>query len=356
MDSPQIAAPRPAIPRPVVVIGAGGIVRNAHLPAYAKAGFPVLALVDLVPGKAAELAREFGIQRAFESLSTSVRFAPKDAIFDVAVPASELISVIEVLPDGAPVLLQKPMGESLQQAQKIRNLCRSKGLTAAVNFQLRYAPNILQARAMQQRGTLGELHDMEVQVRTLMPWEQWPFLASAPRLEVLYHSIHYIDLVRSWFGNPRAVYGKTVRNSGTPSLAATKSVIVMDYGDWKRAFIATNHNYRFGEEMESAFVQWEGTNGAMRATLGVILDYPRGKPDRLQYSDSAGTGWRDVPVKGQWFPDAFAGTMGSLQAYVEGSIDILPTRVDDAYQTMKVVEAFYDASSGRGEPIAWDED
>lgn len=356
MSLPEVSAPRPAIPRPIVVIGAGGIVRAAHLPAYAKAGFPVLALVDPVQGKAAALAREFGIQRSFESVSASIAFAPKNAIFDLAVPASELRSVIEALPEGTAVLLQKPMGESLQQAREIRDLCRARGLTAAVNFQLRYAPNILQARAMQEKGTLGELHDMEVQVRTLMPWEHWPFLASAPRLEVLYHSIHYIDLVRSWFGNPRAVYGKTVRNPGTPSLAATKSVIVMDYGEWKRALIATNHNYRFGEEMERAFVQWEGTNGAMRATLGVILDYPHGKPDRLQYSTSGEIGWKDVSIGGQWFPDAFAGTMGSLQAYVEGAIDVLPTRIEDAFQTMRVVEAFYDASSGHARPIAWDED
>ena len=342
--------------RPVIVIGAGGIVRNAHLPAYAKAGFPVLALVDPVPGKAAALAREFGIQHSFEAISASVHFAPKDAIFDIAVPASELIGVLKALPDGAPTLLQKPMGESLQQAREIRDLCRTKDLTAAVNFQLRYAPNILQARAIQEQGILGDLHDMEVQVRTLMPWEQWPFLASAPRLEVLYHSIHYIDLVRSWFGNPHAVYGKTVRNPGTPSLAATKSAIVMDYGDWKRAFIATNHNYRFGEEMERAFVQWEGTDGAMRATLGVILDYPHGKPDRLQYSTSGAAGWRDAFIDGQWFPDAFAGTMGSLQAYIEGSIDVLPTRVEDAFQTMVVVEAFYNASIGQAEPIHWDKD
>jgi predicted dehydrogenase len=355
MDLSLVQAPRPENPRPVVVIGAGGIVRNAHLPAYAKGGFPVVALADPVPGKAEALAHDFGIQRSFDSLSAALAFAPRDVIFDVAVPASEITSVLRAIPDGSGVLLQKPMGESLRQAGEIRDLCRAKELTAAVNFQLRYAPNILLARAMHEKGALGELHDMEVQVRTMMPWEQWPFLASAPRLEILYHSIHYIDLVRSWFGNPRAVSGKTVRNPGTPSLAATKSIIVLDYGDWKRAFIATNHNYRFGAEMERAFVQWEGTSGAMRATLGVILDYPHGKPDRLQYSTSRDPGWKDAPVSGQWFPDAFAGTMGSLQAYIEGSIDVLPTGVDDAFQTMRVVEALYDASDGRNEPIAWNE-
>lgn len=88
--------------------------------------------------------------------------------------------------------------------------------------------------------------------------------AALHRLEVLYHSIHYIDLVRSWFGNPRAVYGKTVRNPGTPSLAATKSVIVMDYGDWKRALIATwmkNGVVRSRSGIASPMEPWSSASG-----------------------------------------------------------------------------------------------
>jgi predicted dehydrogenase len=349
-------APRPRTARPIVIAGAGGIVENAHLPAYALAPFPVLAIADSVPGKAQALATRFGVEHAFDSVAELVRFAPADAIYDIAVPAAIALSVLEQLPDGVPVLLQKPMGETLDQARRIRDLCRAKRLIAAVNFQLRYAPSILAARSLQGEGLLGEVHDMEIQVRTLMPWEQWSFLAKAPRLEVLYHSIHYVDLVRSWFGNPRSVFAKTVRNPGTPGLQATKTILCMDYGDWRRVFIATNHNYRFGEQYERAFVQWEGTRGAMRATLGVILDYPRGKADLLESSTEQNPTWVTHPIDGQWFPHAFAGVMGSLQAFVEGSASFLPTSIDDAFQTMQVVEAIYSASSHGGEPIAWDND
>jgi len=349
------SSPRPRSPRPIVVIGEGGIVENAHLPAYAPAQIPVLAIADTAPRKAEALASRFGVERAFGSVAEIVRFAPHDAVYDVAVPAGNLIDVIRELPDGVPVLLQKPMGETLEEARRIRQLCHAKRLVAAVNFQLRYAPAILAARALQSEGILGQVHDMEIQVRTHMPWEQWSFLAKAPRLEVLYHSIHYVDLVRSWFGNPRAVFAKTVRNPGTPGLQATKSILIMDYGEWRRVFIATNHNYRFGEEYERAFVQWEGTKGAMRATLGVILNYPHGKPDRLEYSTEAEPRWVTQPIDGQWFPDAFAGAMGSLQAFVEGSAKHLPTSIDDAYRTMQVVEAIYSANDQGGEPIVWDD-
>ena len=34
----------PRNPRPIVILGAGGIVHDAHLPAYRKAGYPVFGI------------------------------------------------------------------------------------------------------------------------------------------------------------------------------------------------------------------------------------------------------------------------------------------------------------------------
>jgi predicted dehydrogenase len=347
------APPLPKTPLPIVILGAGGIIRAAHLPAYAKAGFPVIAIADTLSGKAAELASEKGIAHAFNSIDEAVRFAPADAIFDVAVPASQIMNILPQLPSGAAVLLQKPMGETLDEATAIRDLCRQRGLIAAVNFQLRYAPNNLAAVALNRAGLLGDLHDIEVQVRTYTPWKLWTFLATAPRLEILYHSIHYLDLIRSWLGNPLGVYAKTVRNPQSGSLAATKSSILLDYGEWKRVFIVTNHGHDFSSETHRSFVQWEGTEGAMRMDMGVNLDYPKGIPDTLSYAERGTSGgqWKTLPIKGNWFPDAFVGSMGALQSYVEESTTDLPIGFESAYETMALVEAAYRSSARPAEPL-----
>jgi predicted dehydrogenase len=344
--------PKPKAVRPVVILGAGGIARAAHLPAYAKAGFPVIGLADRSVGKAAELAAEFGVAKSFDSVEQAIRFAPADAVFDVAVPASQIMSILPLLPQNAAVLIQKPMGETLEEARSIRDICRQRGLTAAVNFQLRYAPNNLGAVALAEAGLLGELHDMEVQVRTYTPWHLWTFLATAPRLEILYHSIHYLDLIRSWMGEPLGVYAKTVCNPQCGTLAATKTSMILDYGEWKRVFVVTNHGHDFPESQRS-FVQWEGTGGAMRMEMGVNLDYPHGKPDTLAYAERGScAGWTSLPVSGNWFPDAFAGSMGALQAYVEGSVNELPIGFESAYKTMALVEAAYRSSERGAEPLA----
>src|ERR1035437_9795807 len=90
----ESGSPRPNSPRPIVVLGTGGIARTAHLPAYAKAEFPVIAVADSYPGRASELAAERQIARSFESVAEAVRFAPVDAVFDVAVAASPILAVL----------------------------------------------------------------------------------------------------------------------------------------------------------------------------------------------------------------------------------------------------------------------
>ena len=50
------AHPAPAHPLPSGVIGTGGIVADAHLPAYKKAGFQVAGLYDRDAAKASALA------------------------------------------------------------------------------------------------------------------------------------------------------------------------------------------------------------------------------------------------------------------------------------------------------------
>lgn len=350
----QVSTPRPDKVRPITVIGSGAIVRSAHLPAYEKAGFPVIALMDEVPERAAQLAAEHGVARSFGSVAEVVRFAPADGVFDIAVPASKLLGILEQLPDEAAVLMQKPMGENIAEARAIRALCREKRLVAAVNFSLRYSPNNLAVVELARRGFLGEIHDIEIQTRTYTPWDLWTFLATAPRLEILYHSIHYFDLIRSWLGNPQSVYARTVKHPKSDGLAATKTTAILDYGEAKRVVVVTNHGHRFGPSHLHSFVQWEGLEGAARISMGLNLDYPKGRPDTLEYAPYGYTeaAWRSLPVSGNNFPDAFIGTMGALQAYAEGSVATLPSHFEDAYETMALVEALYRSSERAGEPIS----
>ena len=50
------------------IVGCGGIVQYAHMPAYRKANFNVVAAYDIKKETAVELARDFNIPRVHDSL------------------------------------------------------------------------------------------------------------------------------------------------------------------------------------------------------------------------------------------------------------------------------------------------
>ncbi len=338
--------PRPSSPRAVVFLGAGGIVRNAHVPAYRSAGIPVAGCFDLDRRASASVA-ELTSSRAFSSLAEAAR---ADAIFDLAVPARATLEVLRALPDEAVVLIQKPLGETLTEARAIVSTCREKRLTAAVNFQLRFSPNMLAVRDALARGLIGDVVDVEVRVNTYTPWQLWPFLEGLPRHEVLYHSIHYLDVIRSLLGDPTSVYCRVARHPSLPDYGDVRSATILDYGAERRVCLSVFHSHPYGERHAMSELKVEGTRGALVASMGVNLGYPRGRPDTLELCERNGD-WKAIPIEGSWFPDAFAGTMSNLQRYVAGEDQVLFTRVDDAIRTMALVEACYESSASAGTPI-----
>jgi predicted dehydrogenase len=337
--------------RPVYIIGAGGIVNTAHLPAYKIAGFNVQGIMDIIPEKAKLTAENFSIPDIFSDVDEMIASAPPGVVYDIAVPGSQTISLLEKLPAGASVLLQKPMGENLDEAKKILQVTRDKNLLAAINFQLRYAPYILAAKELINTGRLGELNDIEINVNVFTPWHLWDFLFTSPRVEILYHSIHYIDLVRNLLGNPLSVYAKTTKHPSMPELASVRSNIIMNYGDMVRANILTNHCHNYGTPKQQSYIKIEGSKGAVKINFGALIDYPRGSADIFDYilmEDGCKPGWKEMKIEGSWFPHAFIGTMSQLMLAAEGTITQPDNSVEDCIYTMACVEAAYISSEKGG--------
>lgn len=339
---------------PIMIIGAGGIVKDAHLPAYRKAGFQVHGIVNRTKQKAEVLAAEFGIPHVYDSLEEAVAQAPENAVYDVTIMPNTFIETLEALPDGAAVLIQKPMGDYYVESQAILEVCRRKGLVAAINCQLRQAPFVNAARWLIDQGYIGELYDMEVRVSVHTPWQLFPHVMVHPRLEILYHSVHYIDLIRSFLGDPQSVYAKTVKHPAK-ALSSSRTTLLFDYGDTLHAVVNTNHDHEFGPRHEESYIKWEGTKGAIKATMGLLMDYPHGLPDVFEYCikpvDGSKPEWVTYPIEGTWFPDAFIGSMGSLMRFKLGEITVLPAAVEDVIHTMAVVEAAYQSSAQGGQPL-----
>jgi predicted dehydrogenase len=345
------AWPRPARPRPIVIIGAGGIVRAAHLPAYRRMGYPVAGLFDRNLGAAEETAAAFGVDRVYSTLDEAC--ANAGAVFDLAVPGDQILPILERVPSGSAVLMQKPMGPDLEAARQIRACAHDRDLTAAVNFQLRFSPGMLALRDLLDRGALGPLVDIEVRIVIDQPWHTWRFLYGAPRLELPYHSIHYLDAIRGIAGEPDGAYCRTLSHPELPQLTDTRSSIILDYGERIRCSLVLNHTHRAGPLHRASQIVVEGTLGAVRLTWGVNLSYPAGPPDTMEVA--LGREWQPVALRGSWFTEAFEGPMSNLQRVAAGEDSLLVGSVDDAIKTMALIEACYQSSERGAVPVpSWD--
>src|SRR5689334_2864113 len=142
----------PETSQPVIIIGAGGIVGDAHLPAYKKAGFDVVGITNRTRARAEKLAEQFDIPNVYDTVADAVKNAPANTVYDITIMPAQFVETLDQLPDGSAVLIQKPMGDYFWQSKEILEVCRKKNLVAAINCQLRFAPYVSAARYLIDNG------------------------------------------------------------------------------------------------------------------------------------------------------------------------------------------------------------
>jgi predicted dehydrogenase len=264
---------------PITLIGAGAIVSLAQLPAYKLAGFSIKGIYDIDRKKAIDVAKQFNIPHIYTTLSEACTISPNEnIIFDLAVPSIQIVPTLEKIPRNSHALIQKPMGENLAEAQEIVNMCKQRNIHGSINFQLRYAPYILALKDAIRRGWLGDrIVTVQIYLNVHMPWASWPFLATAKRLELTYHSIHYVDLVRDLLAphEPSALHCRTSRHAVMPQLTPVRSSYSFEYKHDPMLFvnIYTNHHHRWGVKHAHSYLLVEGTEGVAKAQIGDNLAY-----------------------------------------------------------------------------------
>ncbi|MEZ4769370.1 MAG: Gfo/Idh/MocA family oxidoreductase [Caldilineales bacterium] len=323
------------------IVGCGGIVQYAVLPTYIKHGLNVQGCFDINRTTAESVAAEFDIPHVYDSLEELLA-NPDIEIVEISVPPQYQLGIARTcIAAGKHLLCQKPLADTLPHAAEIVRLAREGGVKLAVNQQLRWGQGLRAAKTLIRKGWIGQVVDASIQVSVNTPWQMWPWLAISPRLEVQYHSIHYIDAMRSILGDPIWITSRHARNPLQGEIVGeTKTITVMDYDTDLQVLIADNH-YNHSDDYFAIF-RFIGTEGHITGTLGAMYNYPDGRPDTLQWSSTRYYPEKrfEAKLEGKWIPDAFIGPTASLmQAIQEDGVP--ETDGHDNLQTLRVVEAAY---------------
>ncbi|MFT4149933.1 MAG: Gfo/Idh/MocA family oxidoreductase [Paracoccaceae bacterium] len=190
----------------VVVVGAGAIGRT-HIDTLARmADLRLSALVDPMPAGRA-LAEKLGVP-CFADVSALIESGLAQAAI-VATPNETHLPVSEtLLRAGLPVLLEKPVAESLVSALRLIAVADETGVPLLVGHHRRHNPIIRAAHQAIHAGRIGDLVMATVTCSLAKPpsyfeaaWRRAPG-AGGP---LLINLVHEIDLLRHFFGEIASV-------------------------------------------------------------------------------------------------------------------------------------------------------
>jgi len=304
-------------------IGAGFIMRDCHLAAYAQAGFRVVGIVSRTFAKAQAVAELRGISRVYRSVDELLS-DPAVEVVDIAVPPDEQPSVIrQVIAAGRRIrgiLAQKPLAMSYGEARALVEACALADIVLQVNQNMRYDQSVRAQKSLLDRGLLGEPVLATVEMRAVPHWMPWA--QGGRSLSTFVMSIHHLDMFRYWMGEPARVLAST-RPDPRTRFAHDDGInlYVLEYAQGARA--SGWDDVWAGPACEGAgadfAVRWrfEGTLGLATGTIG-WPGWPRRVPSTIDYSTVADQGqWHRPRWEEAWFPDAFAGPMGGLLRALE---------------------------------------
>ncbi|MGH2560864.1 MAG: Gfo/Idh/MocA family protein [Thermomicrobiales bacterium] len=333
------------------IVGCGGIVNDAHLPAYTAADLKVVACFDQNQAAAEQTAAAHGIPRVARSLE-ELFAAETVEIVDVAVtPWDQPVIARAAITAGKHLLCQKPLADTMRAAVEVVEAARAAGVKVAVNQQMRWDAGIRVAHQLIEQGAIGRPADARIQVSVRTPWHLWPWIARQERIDVVYHSIHYLDSMRYLFGDPVRVTARHGRYPDQPEVGETKTVTVLEYDDGLQAVIDVNH-HDWSDDAAATF-RVLGTSGTIRGTIGLLYDYPHGRVDTLEYQPHAEPrAWHAASLTTRWIPDAFLGPMASLMTAIQTGAEPLTSAADNLGTLRCVAAAYRSAADGRTVALA----
>ncbi len=333
----------PKIDYGIAFVGCGGIVNYGHIPSYKANGFNLIGGYDINPEAAEKTVRIHGLKKLYTSLDEVLSDSDVQIVDVAVVPEEQWNVVSKVIAAGKPLLCQKPFSIDYVKAVEMTNLAQRAGLKMAVHQQFRWSSIIQATRALMMEGWLGDILDVQVQVSIHTPWDMWPWIASQPRLEVLFHSIHYLDSLRYLFGDPMLVTSRHSKHPAQKAKGETKTITAWEYANGAQILIAVCH-YDWSPALYSNF-RVLGVDGVIEGTIGTNYDYPDGRSDTLKFT-SRTQPERDfsATLPGKWIPDAFYGPMASLMEAIQTDSEPV-TSARDNLGTLRVVEAAYRSMS-----------
>ena len=242
------------------IIGTGGIA-GSHIASYKKQpDVEVVAGADLIPGKAEKFFKDNGVEaKAFTDYKEMIDTMSLDAVSVCTYNRTHAECTIYALEHGLPVLLEKPMTVTLDEAIAIREAEKKSGKIVSVGFQPRFDANMQMIKKIVQSGELGRVYYVQTgggrRHGIPVSWSETFIENDKAGLGALGDiGCYSIDLVMNALGNPKPL---TVTGTATDYFGTTPEA----YSQVGKPECAKKFSV---DDFASAYIRLEG---------GIILDF-----------------------------------------------------------------------------------
>ncbi len=242
------------------IIGTGGIA-NSHIESYKKQpDVEIVAGADLIPGKAEKFFKDHKVEaKAFTDYKEMVDTMNLDAVSVCTYNRTHAECTIYALEHGLPVLLEKPMTVTLEEAIAIREAEKKSGKIVSVGFQPRFDANMQMIKKIVQSGELGRIYYVQTgggrRHGIPVSWSETFIENDKAGLGALGDiGCYSIDLVMNALGNPKPL---TVTGTATDYFGTTPEA----YSQVGKPECAKKFSV---DDFASAYIRLEG---------GIILDF-----------------------------------------------------------------------------------
>jgi predicted dehydrogenase len=198
------------------VVGCGAVTERYHLPALLTApDVHIVAFADPDVERARALASRFPGATAsptHEDLQGRV-----DAVLLAAPNPVHAVIGVPLLADGVHLLVEKPMGRTAAECDRLLEAAASSGAVIAVGHDFRHFPVAQFARQLFAARTLGEVRRVDVRQSAGGRWPHASPSALSPEAGggvLLDFGVHLLDLLLWWLGDLRAVTARDDARGG----------------------------------------------------------------------------------------------------------------------------------------------
>ena len=206
MPSPSI----PGVPS-VVLVGCGAVSRFFYAPALAaleeRGLLKVETLVDPAPANLAHLAEVFPQARHAARLEETG--VASRLVIIASPPKFHAPAAVHALHQGAAVLCEKPMADTVADAETILQAARDTGSLLAVGLYKRFFPACEALKGLIERQPLGKLQSFTIEEGGKFGWQAASdsfFRKSVtPGGILLDIGVHVLDLLLWWLGEPETL-------------------------------------------------------------------------------------------------------------------------------------------------------